>query len=99
MTATLQASHENPINERAQAWYENNRRHLETPENIGKLVVLDVASGDYEIDDEKSSGPTRRLQARHPSARLFALRIGYKTAASFCGALEQLEPAETVSRG
>jgi hypothetical protein len=77
---------------RARELYEKLRGEVETPENIGKLVILDVESGDYEIDDETSSEPSRRLQGRHPGGRLFALRIGYKTAVSFCGALERLEP-------
>jgi len=79
----------NRQSERAQELYERLRQEVETPENIGKLIVMDVESGDYEIDDETSSEPSRRLQARHPGARLFALRIGYKTAVSFCGVLER----------
>ena len=100
MAATLERSHESTISDRASVWYEKMRSQLETSQNMGKLVVLDVDSGDYEIDDEQSSAPTRSLQARHPSARLFALRIGYKTAVSFCGALEPLEPTNegTVPR-
>ena len=78
--------------ERARELYEPLRPQVETPQNIGKLIVLDVESGDYEIDDETGIASSRRLQARHPSARLFALRIGYKTAVSFCGALERSEP-------
>lgn len=80
------------LEERARELYERPRPQVETPENIGKLIVLDVESGDYQIDDETSSEPSRCLQARHPGARLFALRIGYKTAVSFCGVLERLEP-------
>ncbi len=80
------------LEERARELYVRLRPQVETSENIGKLIVLDVESGDYEIDDETGIASSRRLQARHPQAALFALRIGYKTAVSFCGALERSEP-------
>lgn len=52
------------------------------------MIVMEVDSGDYEID-EKGIESSLRLQARHPNVKLFALRIGYKSAVSFCGVLEQ----------
>ncbi len=67
------------------------REQIETPENIGKLVVMDVDSGDYEID-EKGIASSLKLQARHPGSKLYALRIGYKNAVSFCGGLERTAP-------
>jgi hypothetical protein len=73
---------------RAQQLYARLRDTIETAGNIGKFIVLDVESGDYEIDDQGIES-SRRLQARHPGAILYALRIGYKTAASFCGGLER----------
>ena len=66
------------------------RQQIETPENIGKLILLDLDSGDYEIDDETNLEAIRRLQNRHPISELFALRIGYEAVASFCGSLERL---------
>ena len=74
--------------EKAQQLYTRLQEKIETPENIGKFVVLEVESGDYEIDDE-GIGSSRRLQSRHPGATLYALRIGYKTTVSFCGGLER----------
>ena len=76
------------MGEQAQQLYSRLRNQIETPENIGKLIVLEVGSGDYEID-EKGIESSLRLQARHPDARLYALRIGYKSAVSFCGVLER----------
>ena len=80
------------------AWeiYYNLRSVVETPENIGKLLLLDLGSGDYEIDDETSFGPVQRLQSlqrlqsRHSNSKLFALRIGYEAAMSFSGSMERL---------
>lgn len=74
---------------RAQEFYDRElRKAVETAENIGKILVLDVASGDYEID-EMGIETARRLQAKHPGAPLFAFRIGYKTGESFSGMLER----------
>ena len=74
------------------AWdiYYRLRPQIETPDNIGKLILLDLDSGDYEIDDETNFDAVRRLKDRWPSGELFALRIGYTTAASFCGDMERL---------
>jgi hypothetical protein len=66
------------LSERAHSLYEKLRSQVEIPENIGKLIVLEVESEDYEID-EKGIETSRRLQVRHPNSKLFALRIGYKT--------------------
>ena len=72
--------------------YARLRPQVETPENIGKLIVLDVGSGDYEIAaDNVGSAESRRLQERHPNAPLFALRIGYNVVDVIGGALERTE--------
>jgi hypothetical protein len=78
------------LSERAYSLYEKLRSQVEVPENIGKLIVLEVESEDYEID-EKGIETSRRLQARHPQAKLFALRIGYKTVDSLGGIRERVE--------
>jgi hypothetical protein len=78
------------LGERAQELYERLRPKIETPENIGKLIVMDVESGDYEIDD-MGIETSRRLQARHPNATLYALRIGYKAVEALGGILERTE--------
>ena len=75
------------------AWeiYYRLRDKIETPENIGKLIIIDANGGDYEIaDDDLGLAQCRRLRKKNLKADLFALRIGYKTTASFCGDLERL---------
>jgi hypothetical protein len=54
------------------------------------MILFDLDSGDDEIDDETDLAAVYRIQSRHPESNLFALRIGYETAASFCGWLERL---------
>ncbi len=89
MVSTSVVPHLNP-----EQLYDILRAQVETPEQIGKLIVMDLISGDYEIDassDDLGLEASRRLQNRHPGVALHALRIGYRTAASFCGSLERTE--------
>lgn len=76
------------LGRRAQALYDRLRTQIETEENIGKIIVMDVDSEDYEIDD-MGIETSRRLQARHPGADLFAFRIGYKAMEALGGILER----------
>lgn len=74
---------------RAQAIYERGiRQKVETKENVGQMVIIDVETGDYEIDDMGIES-ARRLRTRHPQAQLYGIMIGYRTAVSFCAAQER----------
>jgi hypothetical protein len=66
------------IRRRAEERYERDLRdRLEADENnIGKILMLDVESGDYEIDDVAIAA-SKRLRERHPDGHRYALRIGY----------------------
>lgn len=44
--------------------------------NRGKVVALDVDSGDFEVA-EASLAASQRLLARHPDAQIWCIRIGY----------------------
>ena len=64
------------LESRGQAIYEQRiRRHVESTER-GKVVVIDVQSGDYEIDSDDASA-TARLTARRPDALTYAVRVGH----------------------
>ena len=54
-------------------------------EDKGKFVVIDVESGDYEID-KRDAAATRRLHERRPDAVSHAVRIGRPTAYRMTGA-------------
>lgn len=83
MTTTANVT--NPeIAQRGEALYQTLRERLETQENIGRLVVLDVNSGDYEIADEGLIAGKRLLE-RHPAAVMLCLRIGYDAVYSLGG--------------
>lgn len=54
------------------------RPQVETDENIGKIIVIDVDTGDYEIDPDHLSA-AHRARNKRPHALLFATRIGFPT--------------------
>ena len=78
---------EEEIGRRGQEIYATRLRAvLETKENIGKIVSIDIDSGDYEVaDDLVVAG--RRLQARHANARIYGKRIGYNAVYAVGGSL------------
>jgi hypothetical protein len=55
------------------------RARFEKPENIGRLLLIDVETGDYELGAEDMEA-TDRLLARHPDAQLYFLRVGSDSA-------------------
>ncbi len=57
------------------------RAHVEDSQN-GKIIAIDIESGDYEIDDTTLPAADR-LRARRPDAEIYALRIGYAAVYSF----------------
>jgi hypothetical protein len=67
--------------------YERNIRHRVEAQHKGKLLALDIQTGDYEIDVQ--AGPAvDRLKDRHPDAIVFVLRVGHPTAYKL-GAIDQ----------
>ncbi|MEG4208123.1 hypothetical protein QUA20_29930 [Microcoleus sp. Pol7_A1] len=88
MQAILLSSEE--VAKRAYQIYENGiRQKVETEENIGKMVIINIETGDYEFD-ETGLQAARNLHAKHPYARLFGIRISYNVAASFGGVMERV---------
>lgn len=77
------------IDQRGQDLYEQQiRQHVETKENIGKQIVIDIETGDYEIDEDGLKA-SRRLMAKHSDAALYGLRIGYDAVYAIGGVLTQ----------
>ncbi len=64
------------------------RSLVETPENIGKQIVIDVETADYEVDADGLKA-SRKLLAKRPNAALYGLRIGYNAAYAIGGVLER----------
>jgi hypothetical protein len=74
------------VAQRAKQFYENGiRQKVEHGDNIGKMIVVDAETGEYEID-KTGVESLLTLQQKNPNARLFMMRIGYDVAFSFGGA-------------
>ncbi len=62
-----------------EAIYEKEIRGNVECDNKGKYLVLDIETGEYEIDQEDVVA-TKRAMAKRPNAVLYGLRIGYPAA-------------------
>ncbi|MEI6444310.1 MAG: hypothetical protein WCO29_14570 [Nostocales cyanobacterium ELA583] len=87
MQAILLSSEE--VAKRAKELYDNGiRQQVETAENIGKMIIIDIETGEYAID-KIGIESAHYLRNKNPLARLFGIRIGYKVAVSFSGEMER----------
>ena len=68
---------------RGETIYRERIRPTLTDSDIGKFVIIDINSGDYEIDDDDITGDLLLTQ-RRPDAFCYGRRVGY-TAAYFLG--------------
>jgi hypothetical protein len=66
------------IVKRGKELYERDIRSKVEEGNKGKILMIDIETGEYEIDDNPLDA-AERARARHPDAALFAMRIGYPT--------------------
>jgi len=73
------------VAQRAEQLYESKiRQEVEVEENIGKMVIIDIETGDYRVD-ANGLRAADFLSEKHPNARLFGIKIGYNVAAAFGG--------------
>jgi hypothetical protein len=80
------------VQKRGEELYEQGiRQKVETPDNIGKLLMIDIESGDYEIGDVGVIA-SQHLRTRHPNAAIWGLRIGYDAVYAIGGALTKTAP-------
>ena len=65
------------IVERGQAIYDQSiRGQVETPENIGKLLMVDILTGGWVMGTDRIE-MARRARAKNPHPVLYGVRIGY----------------------
>ena len=69
---------------KGQAIYREKIRPLVHPQHKGKMVIIDVATGDYEMDEEAGVAVDRLLK-RRPGCYTHGVRVGYKVPYSFGG--------------
>ncbi len=70
--------------QRGEEYYERVLRSKLEPRHVGKYLVLDIESGDYEVDADEVSA-LDRAAAKHPDRFFYIMRVGY-TAAGGIGA-------------
>lgn len=62
--------------------YEQRVRSQVEAGNHGKIVALDIDSGDFELAEDTLSA-SERLLARHPDAQIWCVRIGHRAVYHF----------------
>ncbi len=65
------------------------RAQVETRENMGKIISIDIETGNYEIDDNLLEC-SDRLQSRFPDAIIWAERIGFNAVYAAGGTLTKV---------
>ena len=69
---------------KGQAIYREKIRPLVHPQHKGKMVIIDVETGDYEMDESAGAAADRLLE-RRPGCYTHGVRVGYKVPYSFGG--------------
>jgi hypothetical protein len=65
------------IAHRGEELYEQRIRSAVEPANEGKIIVIDIETGDYEIDEDHLAA-NARARAKRPDAILYGMRIGHR---------------------
>ena len=68
--------------ERGQKLYESGIRQQVEAGNEGKIVAIDIETGEFEVDDNVVPA-TNRLFERHPDAQPWIVRIGHRAVYHF----------------
>ncbi|MCE2399429.1 hypothetical protein J4G08_00920 [Candidatus Poribacteria bacterium] len=67
------------IASRGETIYKREIRDRVEPKHKGKFLVIDIETGEYEINTDDLIA-TKRLLAKHPNAVVYGLQIGFSTA-------------------
>lgn len=79
------SSHE--ISERGRKLYDEKLRAQVEPGNTGKFLVIDIETGEYEIDQDELAA-LKRAKAKRPDAPRYLLRIGHPGAYRIGGTIQ-----------
>jgi hypothetical protein len=64
------------FSQRGNALYESQIRSQVEADNYGKIVAIDIETGDFEVDEDTLVASDRLLE-RHPDAQTWFIRIGH----------------------
>jgi hypothetical protein len=62
---------------RGQEFYESGIRQQVEAGNVGKIVAIDIETGDFEVSDDTLIASDRLLE-RNPDAQTWFIRIGHR---------------------
>src|SRR5205823_383534 len=82
--------------QRGKELYEREIRPKVEAGNTGKTVVIDIETGEYEIDDDPMAA-THRALAKHPDAALYRTRIGFPAFGKIGGSWGYVRPGRLSS--
>lgn len=82
MTVRQRRYSKEELAQRGQELYETQVRQKVETGNVGKIVAIDIETGNYEVADNVLPA-TRRLFARNPKAQPWVIRIGHRTVYHF----------------
>lgn len=74
------------IAQRGKAYYEELRPQIEAADNIGKIIAIEINTGDYTIGDDLLE-TSLRLKAKYPDGEMWAERIGFNAVYAVGGTL------------
>ena len=66
------------ISSRGRAIYEQSLRDKIEAGNLGKFLIIDIETGDYEIDTDEFAA-SDRAHLKHPSGAFFGMRVGRRS--------------------
>ncbi|MEI6433126.1 MAG: hypothetical protein WCP07_13155 [bacterium] len=72
------------IAQKAKAIYESSIRAKVEPEHIGKFLVIDVETGEWDMDADDYAA-SFRMYHKKPQGKRFAVRIGHRASGMFRG--------------
>jgi hypothetical protein len=70
--------------------YESQVRHQVEAGNHGKIVAIDIETGAFEVDTSEIVACTR-LEAHHPDAQIWIVRVGYRHVRRFGGRTDRVQ--------
>lgn len=76
------------IARRGEEIYTASLRHQLEGSYRDKILIIDIETGEYEIDDDALTASKRAL-AKHPGAAIYGLRIGARFVYKFSGLSRQ----------
>ena len=71
--------------------YEKRLKDKLEAHNVGKFLVIDIESGEYEMDADDMAAALRAY-AKSPDAPRYEMRIGYATSGTIGNALASARP-------